>query len=90
MTTVTSERPVFGRRDPVITMRAVHDAVGQTDRIDLELVPDSGHFVVDERPELVADRLLPPARCRQGDSRLPVHPMLYAVDDDPPPMPLAI
>jgi pimeloyl-ACP methyl ester carboxylesterase len=49
---------VFGRRDPVITMRAVHDAVGQTDRIDLELVPDSGHFVVDERPELVADRLL--------------------------------
>src|SRR4051794_9597288 len=23
--------------------------------------------------------LLPPARCRQGDARLPVHPMLYAV-----------
>jgi hypothetical protein len=34
--------------------------------------------------------LLPPTRCQQGDPRLPVHPMLFAVDDDPPPMPLAI
>jgi hypothetical protein len=34
--------------------------------------------------------LLPPAKCRQSDPRLPVHPMLYAVDDDPPPVPLAI
>jgi len=34
--------------------------------------------------------LLPPAKCRQPDSRLRAHPMLYAVDDDPPPIPLAI
>lgn len=34
--------------------------------------------------------LLPPARCRQPDPRMPVHPMLYAVDDDPPPVPLSI
>jgi hypothetical protein len=34
--------------------------------------------------------LLPPAKCRQPDLRLPAHPMLYAVDDDPPPVPLAI
>jgi hypothetical protein len=34
--------------------------------------------------------LLPPARCRQPDTFLPLHPMLYAVDDDPPPEPLAI
>jgi hypothetical protein len=34
--------------------------------------------------------LLPPASCRQPDPRMPVHPMLFAVDDDPPPMPLAI
>ena len=34
--------------------------------------------------------LLPPAKCRQPDPRLPAHPMLYAVDDDPPPVPLAI
>jgi pimeloyl-ACP methyl ester carboxylesterase len=26
--------------------------------MELELVPDAGHFVVDEKPELVADRLL--------------------------------
>ncbi|GLY03474.1 MULTISPECIES: hypothetical protein [Actinoplanes] len=34
--------------------------------------------------------LLPPARCRQPDTYLPLHPMLYAVDDDPPPEPLAL
>ncbi|MDT4992588.1 MAG: hypothetical protein QOH97_2480 [Actinoplanes sp.] len=34
--------------------------------------------------------LLPPAGCRQSDPRMPLHPMLFAVDDDPPPMPLAI
>lgn len=34
--------------------------------------------------------LLPPARCRQPDTYLPLHPMLYAVDDDPPPEPLSI
>jgi hypothetical protein len=34
--------------------------------------------------------LLPPARCRQPDPRMPTHPMLFAVDDDPPPVPLAI
>ena len=34
--------------------------------------------------------LLPPARCRQSDPHLPAHPMLFAIDDDPPPIPLAI
>ena len=33
--------------------------------------------------------LLPPALCRQRDAYLPLHPMLFAVDDDPPPAPLA-
>ena len=51
-------RLVFGTRDPVLTARAARDAAAQTDRLDLELVPDAGHFVVDEKPELVADRLL--------------------------------
>jgi pimeloyl-ACP methyl ester carboxylesterase len=51
-------RIVFGCRDPVVTTRAVKDAAAQTDMADLELVPDAGHFVVDEKPELVADRLL--------------------------------
>ena len=51
-------RLVFGTRDPVLTTRAAQDAAAQTDHLELELVPDAGHFVVDEKPELVADRLL--------------------------------
>jgi pimeloyl-ACP methyl ester carboxylesterase len=49
---------VFGARDIVVTRRAVRDAAAQTDRLELELVADAGHFVVDEKPELVTDRLL--------------------------------
>jgi pimeloyl-ACP methyl ester carboxylesterase len=49
---------VLGQRDLVITTRAVEDAAAQSDRIELELVADATHFVVDEKPELVADRLL--------------------------------
>ena len=51
-------RLVFGARDPVLTARAAQVAAAQSDSLELELVPDAGHFVVDERPELVADRLL--------------------------------
>jgi len=51
-------RFVFGQRDIVITTRAVQDAAAQSDHIELELVADATHFVVDEKPELVADRLL--------------------------------
>jgi pimeloyl-ACP methyl ester carboxylesterase len=51
-------RLVFGQRDVVITTRAVEDAAAQSEQIELELVADATHFVVDEKPELVADRLL--------------------------------
>ena len=34
--------------------------------------------------------LLPPTRCREVTVGAPVHPMLYAVDDSPPPPPLSI
>jgi hypothetical protein len=34
--------------------------------------------------------LLPPVRCRTPEVRLAVHPMLFALDDDPPPVPLSI
>jgi pimeloyl-ACP methyl ester carboxylesterase len=51
-------RLVFGQRDVVITTRAVEDSAAQSDQIKLELVADATHFVVDEKPELVADRLL--------------------------------
>ena len=33
--------------------------------------------------------LVPPSRCRERDHRLAVHPMLFAVDDELPPEPLA-
>ena len=51
-------RLVFGTRDPVLTARAAQDSAAQTELLELELVPDAGHFVVDEKPELVAERLL--------------------------------
>jgi pimeloyl-ACP methyl ester carboxylesterase len=47
-----------GARDVVITTRAAQDLAAQSDSLELELVAGAGHFVVDERPELVADRLL--------------------------------
>jgi len=49
---------VIGQRDPILTMAAVEDATGQSDRIELELVADADHFVVDEKPELVSNVLL--------------------------------
>jgi pimeloyl-ACP methyl ester carboxylesterase len=49
---------VLGGRDPVATQRVAEDVAAQSDRIELELIADAGHFVVDEQPELVADRLL--------------------------------
>jgi pimeloyl-ACP methyl ester carboxylesterase len=49
---------VLGRRDPVATYRVAEDVAAQSDEIELELIADSGHFVVDEKPELVSDRLL--------------------------------
>ena len=51
-------RVLFGMRDVVLTVRAAKDAFGQADAAELELVADATHFIVDEKPELVADRLL--------------------------------
>ena len=51
-------RLLFGQRDIVITTRAIEDAAAQSDMLELELVTDATHFIVDEKPELVADRLL--------------------------------
>jgi pimeloyl-ACP methyl ester carboxylesterase len=49
---------VLGGRDPVATGRVGQDLAAQSDQIELELVADADHFVVDEKPELVADRVL--------------------------------
>jgi pimeloyl-ACP methyl ester carboxylesterase len=51
-------RLVFGTGDVVITARAAADTAAQADSLELELVAGAGHFIVDERPELVADRVL--------------------------------
>ena len=53
-----SSRLMFGTDDFVITTRGARDSAAQTDALELELVADVGHFIVDEKPELVADRLL--------------------------------
>jgi hypothetical protein len=34
--------------------------------------------------------LLPPVRCRDTERKLSVHPAMFALDDDPPPIPLSI
>lgn len=43
-------RLLFGARDAAVTTALVEDFP------DLELVPDAGHFIVDERPDLVVRR----------------------------------
>src|SRR3954468_9682230 len=48
---------VVGERDAVISTRVVREQSDRIDALEVELVPDAGHFIVDERPELVADRV---------------------------------
>jgi pimeloyl-ACP methyl ester carboxylesterase len=50
---------LFGERDAAIPTRAVREQAARADAIELELVPGSGHFIVDEEPELVAGVVLP-------------------------------
>jgi pimeloyl-ACP methyl ester carboxylesterase len=42
----------------VIPLRTVRAAAAQSNAVELEVVPGASHFVVDERPELVAERAL--------------------------------
>jgi pimeloyl-ACP methyl ester carboxylesterase len=49
---------LFGDRDEVIPLRTVRAAASQSDRVELEPVPGASHFIVDERPQLVAERAL--------------------------------
>jgi pimeloyl-ACP methyl ester carboxylesterase len=49
---------LFGERDQVIPLRTVRAAAAQSSAVELEVVSGAGHFVVDERPELVAERAL--------------------------------
>jgi pimeloyl-ACP methyl ester carboxylesterase len=47
-----------GSRDLAIPTRILREHAAQADALQLELVSDAGHFIVDERPDLVADRIL--------------------------------
>jgi pimeloyl-ACP methyl ester carboxylesterase len=49
---------LFGERDVAIPTRIVRTHAASSDALELELVPDAGHFIVDEKPDLVADRAL--------------------------------
>lgn len=48
---------IFGKRDRMISYRLAEQEVGdRADDFRVELVPDAGHFIVDEKPELVSQR----------------------------------
>jgi pimeloyl-ACP methyl ester carboxylesterase len=47
---------LFGQRDAYIPAALLDSGFEGHGELQVELVPDCGHFIVDERPELVADR----------------------------------
>jgi pimeloyl-ACP methyl ester carboxylesterase len=51
-------RVLWGRSDKVLRASLASPDTAKADDYELELVPRCGHFVVDERPELVAERAL--------------------------------
>jgi pimeloyl-ACP methyl ester carboxylesterase len=48
-------RILFGKRDVMISWRLLDGTPNATD-LEIEMVPDSGHFIANEKPELVAGR----------------------------------
>ncbi len=50
-------RIVFGERDRYVSPKLLPGYERYADDMEVELVPDSGHFVVDEKPDLVVARL---------------------------------
>ena len=49
---------LYGEREQVISRRSAEEAARRFPALELEVVPGASHFVVDERPELVAERAL--------------------------------
>jgi len=47
---------LFGTNDAAISPALLRGMENHADSLELELVEDSGHFIAEERPELVADR----------------------------------
>ncbi len=48
---------LFGERDRYVSPRLLDGYERHADEMRVELVPDSGHFIVDEKPELVVERV---------------------------------
>jgi pimeloyl-ACP methyl ester carboxylesterase len=48
---------VFGERDRYVSRHLIRGHERNAPRMEVEMVPDSGHFIVDEKPDLVVDRL---------------------------------
>jgi pimeloyl-ACP methyl ester carboxylesterase len=49
---------LFGANDLYVTPKALPGFEAHADDMQLEMVPDAGHFIVDEKPDLVARRAL--------------------------------
>jgi pimeloyl-ACP methyl ester carboxylesterase len=49
-------RMLFGVGDVVLRPELLEGYERHADEMEVELVEDSGHFIADERPELVAER----------------------------------
>ena len=54
----TPTRMLFGTQDPVLTPRMLEGYGAYADDMSIELVGDAGHFIAEDRPELVAERAL--------------------------------
>lgn len=54
----TATRVLFGTGDKVLTPHHLDGIERQADDVAVELVPDCGHFIADEKPDLVAARAL--------------------------------
>jgi pimeloyl-ACP methyl ester carboxylesterase len=51
-------RAVFGVADPAVHWSLASPRTAKADDYSLELIADCGHFIVDERPDVVRDRLV--------------------------------
>lgn len=60
---------LFGEDDFAISTRFLEGYEQYVDDFKLELVPDAGHFIADERPELVNERALEFFRVPQAEAR---------------------
>ena len=49
-------RILFGERDRYVSPRLLPGYEPYADDMEVELVPDSGHFIVEEKPDLVVER----------------------------------